>query len=49
MGSSNSEAKDEDHISDDVRSNADIVVVDLADVGRATLAHKHKCACGEFP
>jgi hypothetical protein len=25
------------------------VVVDLADVGRAALAHKCKCACGEFP
>jgi hypothetical protein len=49
MGSSSSEAGDEDYISDDVRFDADVVVVDLADVGRVALAHKHKHAHGEFP
>jgi hypothetical protein len=41
--------QDEDRISDDVGFNADVVVVDLVDAGRAALAHKHKRACGEFP
>ncbi len=49
MGSSSSEAGDEDCISDGVRSDADVVVVDLADVGRASFAHKCKHARGEFP
>jgi hypothetical protein len=49
MGSSNSEIENEDHISDGVRFDADVVVVDLADAGRATLAHKRKRAHGEFP
>lgn len=49
MGSSNSEAEDEDHISDGVESDADVVVVDLADAGRATLARKCKHAHGKFP
>jgi hypothetical protein len=42
MGSSSSEAGDEDRNSDSVGSDADVVVVDLADAGRATLAHKGK-------
>jgi hypothetical protein len=49
MGSSSSKAEDEDRISDGVRSNADVVVVDLADASRAALAHKRKRASGEFP
>jgi hypothetical protein len=49
MGSSSSEAGDEDRFNDGVGSDADVVVVDLADVGHATLAHKHKLARGEFP
>ncbi len=49
MGSSSNEAGDEDRISDGVRSDADVVVVDLADASRATLAHKRKRARGEFP
>jgi hypothetical protein len=49
MGSSSNEAEDEDHINDGVRSDADVVVVDLADVGSTALAHKRKCARGEFP
>jgi putative aminopeptidase FrvX len=49
MGSSSSEAGDEDRISDGVGSDANAVVVDLADVSRATLAHKCKRAHGEFP
>ena len=49
MGSSSSEAGDEDRISDGVGSHSDVVVIDLADVGRTTLAHKRKRARGEFP
>ncbi|CAM6015964.1 unnamed protein product [Sphagnum balticum] len=49
MGSSNSETGNEDRISDDVGSDANVVVVDLADDGRVALAHKHKRARGEFP
>jgi hypothetical protein len=49
MGSSNNEARDEDRISDDVKSNANVVVVNLADVGHTALAHKRKRARGEFP
>jgi hypothetical protein len=49
MGSSNSEARDEDRISDDIGSNVDVVVVDLADADGTALAHKRKCARGEFP
>jgi len=49
MGSSSSEAGDEDHISDGVRFDANVVVVDLADASNTTLAHKCKCARGEFP
>lgn len=49
MGSSNSEAGNEDRISNSVGSNADVVVVDLADAGHVALAHKHKRARGEFP
>jgi len=49
MGSSSNEIGDEDHINDGVESNADDVVVYLADVGRTALAHKRKHACGEFP
>jgi hypothetical protein len=49
MGSSSNEGGDEDCISDGVGSDADVVVVDLADAGRAALAHKCKCARGEFP
>jgi hypothetical protein len=49
MGSSNNEAGDEDYINDGVGSDADVVVVDLADAGRIALAHKRKCAHGEFP
>jgi hypothetical protein len=49
MGSSSNEARDEDRISDDIGSNADVVVVDLADADGAALAHKRKCAYGEFP
>jgi hypothetical protein len=49
MGSSSSEAGDEDRISDGVGSDANVVVVDLANAGCAALAHKRKCACGEFP
>jgi hypothetical protein len=47
MGSSSSEAGD--CISDGVGSDADVVVVNLADAGRAALAHKCKHASGEFP
>jgi hypothetical protein len=49
MGSSSSEAGDEDRISNGVRSDAGVVVVDLADAGSTALAHKRKCARGEFP
>jgi hypothetical protein len=49
MGSSSNEAEDEDCIRDDVKFDANVVVVDLADAGRATLAHKRKRARGEFP
>ncbi|CAM6039183.1 unnamed protein product [Sphagnum compactum] len=49
MGSSSSEAGDEDRISDGVGSDADVVVVDLVDAGHAALAHKRKRARGEFP
>jgi hypothetical protein len=49
MGNSSSEAGDEDHINDGVRFDANVVVVDLADAGNTTLAHKRKCARGEFP
>ncbi len=49
MGSSSSEARDEDRISDNIGSNVDVVVVDLADADGAALAHKRKCARGEFP
>jgi hypothetical protein len=49
MGSSRSKAGDEDHIIDGVGFDVDVVVVDLADAGRATLAHKRKRARGEFP
>jgi hypothetical protein len=49
MGSSSSKVGDEDHIGDGVGSNANVVVVDLADAGRATLTHKRKRARGEFP
>ncbi len=49
MGSSSSETGDENHISDGVGFDVDVVVVDLADAGHATLAHKRKCARGEFP
>jgi hypothetical protein len=49
MGSSSSEVGDEDHISDGVRSDAGVVVVDLADAGSIALVHKRKCARGEFP
>jgi len=49
MGSSNNEVGDEDHISDNVRSDVDVVVVDLADASCAALAHKRKCAHGQFP
>ena len=49
MGSSSSEAGDEDRISDCVGSHSDVVVIDLADAGRTTLAHKRKRARGEFP
>ncbi len=43
------QSQDEDRISDSVGFDADVVVVDLADASRAALAHKRKCACGEFP
>ncbi|CAK9863803.1 unnamed protein product [Sphagnum jensenii] len=49
MGSSNSKAKDEDRISDDVRSNADVVVVNLADVSRATWPTNTSLLMGNFP
>ncbi|CAK9253521.1 unnamed protein product [Sphagnum jensenii] len=49
MGSSSNEVGDEDHISDGVGSDADVMMVDLTDAGCAALAHKHKCAHGEFP
>ncbi len=49
MGSSSNEAGDEDRISDGVRSDVGVVVVDLADVGSTALAHKRKRARGEFP
>jgi hypothetical protein len=49
MGSSNIEAKNEDRISDGVKSDADVVVVNLADAGSTALAHKRKRAHGEFP
>jgi hypothetical protein len=49
MGNSNSETKDEDRISDAVRSDADVVVVNFANANHATLAHKRKRAHGEFP
>ncbi|KAH8936327.1 hypothetical protein BDL97_17G079600 [Sphagnum fallax] len=49
MGSSSSEAGDEDRISDGVRSDAGVVVVDLTDAGSTALAHKRKRARGEFP
>jgi hypothetical protein len=49
MGSSNNKAEDEDCISDDVESDVDVVVVDLADAGCIALAHKHKRDRGEFP
>jgi len=49
MGNSSNEVGDEDCISDGVRFDADVVVVDLADAGSTTLAHKRKCARGEFP
>ncbi len=49
MGSSSSEVGDEDRISDGVRSDAGVVVVDLADAGSTALAHKRKHARGEFP
>ncbi|CAM6008284.1 unnamed protein product [Sphagnum balticum] len=48
MGSSNNEAGDEDRISDGVRSDADVVLVNLADAGSTALAHKRKRARGEF-
>jgi hypothetical protein len=49
MRSSNSEVGDEDYINNGVRSDVDVVVVDLANADRATLAHKCKRAYGEFP
>jgi hypothetical protein len=49
MESSSSEAGDEDRISDGARFDADVVVVDLADAGSTTLAHKRKRVRGEFP
>jgi len=49
MGSSSSEAGDEDRISDGVRSDAGVVVVDLTDAGSTAPAHKGKRARGEFP
>jgi hypothetical protein len=49
MGSSSSEGGDEDRISDCVGSHSDVVVINLADAGRTTLAHKRKRARGEFP
>jgi hypothetical protein len=49
MGSSNNKARDEDRINDCVEFYADVVVVDLVDVGCAALTHKRKRACGEFP
>ncbi len=49
MGSSSNEAGDENRISDGVRSDANVVVVDLVDTGSTTMAHKCKCARGEFP
>jgi hypothetical protein len=49
MGSSSNEARDEDRISNGVKSYADVLVVDLVDAGSTALAHKHKRAQGEFP
>ncbi len=49
MGSSSSEAGDEDRINDGVRSDVGVVVVDLADAGSTALAHNRKRAHGEFP
>jgi hypothetical protein len=49
MESSSNEAEDEDRINDGVRSDADVRVVDLADVGSIAMAHKCKRARGEFP
>ncbi len=48
-GKSSNEARDEECISNGVRFDANVVVVNLANVGRTTLAHKRKHACGEFP
>ncbi len=49
MGSSSNEAGDEDRISDGVRSDVGVVVVDLTDAGSTALAHKRKRAREEFP
>jgi hypothetical protein len=49
MGNSSNEVENEDPINNDVRSDVDVVVVDLANVGRVALAHKRKRARGEFP
>ena len=49
MGSSSSKAGDEDCINDYVGSHSDVVVIDLADAGHTTLAHKRKRARGGFP
>ena len=49
MGSSSSEAGDEHRISDGVGSHSEVVVIDLADAGRTTLAHIRKRARREFP
>jgi len=49
MGSSGNEVEDENDISNGVKSDADVVVVDLADAGSTALAHKRKRARGEFP
>ncbi|CAM6070538.1 unnamed protein product [Sphagnum tenellum] len=49
MGSSSNKAEDENHINNGVESDADVVVVYLADAGRIAVAHKCKRACGKFP
>ena len=49
MGSPSSKAGDEDRINDCVGSHSDVVVINLADAGCTTLAHKRKRARGEFP
>ncbi|CAK9191019.1 unnamed protein product [Sphagnum troendelagicum] len=44
MGSSSNKAEDENHINNGVESDADVVVVYLADAGRIAVAHKCKRA-----